>query len=252
MALRLLGLLRAGLAAGGIRGALVPPVARRLAGDDPEAARQLGSDAFVSVLAALALVAAAAALGMPVLVRLAAPGLAGDADGFALAVTLARVMLPCLVLGGPALVLCALLNGAGRFAAASSMALLFNLSALAGLFALGPVLGSPAHGLAAGGCGGGRGAARGAGAGVPAGEARAAPSTAALRPGGARAVRAHGAGCGIGGRPAGGAPGRPRQRHAARPRCGVAPRLRGAGERAGGGAGRRCGGDGAAAGAVAR
>ena len=115
-------------------------------------ALRLGGDAFVSALAALAALAvvAAAALGMPVLVRLAAPGLAGDADGFDLAVALARVMLPCLVLGGPALVLCAMLNGAGRFAAAASMALLFNLSALAGLFALGPMLGSPAHGLAAG------------------------------------------------------------------------------------------------------
>ena len=54
--------------------------------------------------------------------RAVAPGLAGDEDGFGLAVTLARVMLPCLVLSGPALVLCAMLNGAGRFAAAALLA----------------------------------------------------------------------------------------------------------------------------------
>ena len=118
--------------------------------DGPEAARRLAADAFVSVLAALVLAALVAALAMPWLVRVAAPGLAADAGSFDLAVTLGRVMLPCLVLGGPALVLCAMLNGAGRFAAAASMAVLFNLSALAGLFALGPALGSPAHGLAAG------------------------------------------------------------------------------------------------------
>ena len=150
VALRLLGLLRAGLAAGGVQGAFVPPFTRRLAADGPAAARRLAGAAFVSMLAGLAAVGAAAALAMPWLVGAAAPGLAADAERFALAVTLARVMLPCLVLGGPALVLVALLNGAGRFAAGASMAVLFNLSALAGLFALGPLLASPAHGLAAG------------------------------------------------------------------------------------------------------
>ncbi len=150
IALRLLGLLRAGLAAGGVREAFVPPVARRLAVDGPEAARRLAGDAFVSILAALCCAAAVAALAMPWLVRMAAPGLATDPGRLDLAVTPARVMLPFLVLGGPALVLCAVLNGAGRFAAAASMAALFNLSALAGLFALGPLLASPAHGLAAG------------------------------------------------------------------------------------------------------
>ena len=154
IALRLLGLLRAGLAAGGVQGAFVPAFARRLTDhgpeDGPEAARRLAGDAFVSVLAALTIVAILAALAMPWLVRSAAPGLAADPGRLELAVTLARLMLPFLVLGGPALVLCALLNGAGRFASSSSMAVLFNLAALAGLFALGPLLGSPAHGLAAG------------------------------------------------------------------------------------------------------
>ena len=150
IALRLLGLLRTGLAAGGVRPAFVPPFTRRLSGDGREEARRLAGDAFLSVLAVLAAAALAAALAMPWLVRVAAPGLAGDPDRFALAVTLARMMLPCLVLGGPALVLCAALNGAGRFAAGASMAVLFNLSALVGLVALGPVFASPAHGLAAG------------------------------------------------------------------------------------------------------
>ena len=150
VALRLLGLLRAAFAAGGVRPAFVPPLARRLAGDGRAAARRLAGEAFVSMLAALAAAGVAAALAMPWLVRVAAPGLAEHPERFALAVGLARVMLPCLVLGGPALVLCAVLNGAGRFAAAASMAVLFNASALAGLFALGPVLASPAHGLAAG------------------------------------------------------------------------------------------------------
>ena len=150
VALRLLGLLRAGMAAGGVRGAFVPLVARRLEDGGPEAARRLAGDAFVSVLAALAVVAAIAAFAMPFLVPMAAPGLAADPGRLDLAVTLARVMLPFLVLGGPALVLCAALNGAGRFASAASMAVLFNLSALAGLFALGPLLESPARGIAAG------------------------------------------------------------------------------------------------------
>ena len=150
VALRLVGLLRAGFAAGGVQGAFVPPLARRLEADGPGAARRLAGDAFVSVLAALAAAAVVAAFAMPWLVRIAAPGLAANPGQLDLAVALARVMLPLLVLGGPALVLGAVLNGAGRFAAAASMAVLFNLAALAGLFALGPLLGSPAHGLAAG------------------------------------------------------------------------------------------------------
>lgn len=150
VALRLLGLLRAGLAAGGIRAAFVPPLARRVAERGPEGARAPAVDAFVSMLVALAIAALAAALAMPLLVRAVAPGLAADPELLSLAVALARLMLPFLVLGGPALVLCAVLNGAGRFAAAASMAVLLNLSALAGLFGLGPVLGSPERGLAAG------------------------------------------------------------------------------------------------------
>ena len=150
IALRLLGLLRAGLAAGGVQGAFVPAFTRRLAGRGPAGARRLAGDAFVSALAALAVAAALAALAMPWLVGAAAPGLARDPGRFDLAVTLARLMLPFVVLGGPALVLCAVLNGAGRFAAGASMAVLFNASALAGLFALGPLLASPAHGLAYG------------------------------------------------------------------------------------------------------
>ena len=150
VALRLFGLLRAGLAAGGLRPAFVPLYARRLASGGREAARRFADEAFVSVLVALAAAGALGALAMPWLVRAAAPGLAGEPERLALAVTLGRIMLACLVLGGPALVLCAALNAVQRFAAGASLAVLFNLSALAGLFALGPALASPAHGLALG------------------------------------------------------------------------------------------------------
>ena len=155
LAFRLFGLLRAGLAADGLRAAFVPLFSRRLAAGGREAARRLADDAFVSVLAALALAAALGALAMPWLLRAAAPGLGSDPERLELAVTLGRIMLASLVLGGPAVVLGAALNAMRRFAAGALLAALFNLSALAGLFALGPLLGSPAHGLAFGVAGAG-------------------------------------------------------------------------------------------------
>lgn len=150
LAFRLFGLLRAGLAAGGLRSALVPLFSRRLETGGREAARRFGDDAFASVLVAGAAAGALALPAMPWLVRAAAPGLEGEPEQLDLAAELGRIMLACLVLGGPALVLCAVLNAVQRFAAAASLAVLFNVSALAGLFALGPWLGSPAHGLAVG------------------------------------------------------------------------------------------------------
>ena len=150
VAFRLFGLLRAGLGAGGLRSAFVPLFSHKLSAGGREAARRFCDDAFVSVLAALAAAGALGALAMPWLVEAVAPGLGGDAGRLELASTLGRIMLACLVLGGAALVLCAALNAVQRFAAGALMAVLFNLSALAGLFALGPLLASPAHGLAVG------------------------------------------------------------------------------------------------------
>ena len=150
VAFRLFGLLRAVLAGGGLSAAFVPLFSRRLARDGPDAARAFAGDAFASLGAVLAAVTALAAIAMAWMVAAAAPGFAGDPGRLELAAALAHLMLPCLLLGGLALVLRAVLNGLDRFAAGAAMPALFNLAAMAGLLALEPVLPSAAHALAAG------------------------------------------------------------------------------------------------------
>ena len=151
VAFRIVGLLRA-VMGGGLNAAFVPLFVR-LAGNGRGRARAFSADALATTGAAAAAVAVIAAIGMPWLVQVSAPGLPavpGLPDGLARSVTFARIMLPCLVFGALALVLRAVLNGLGRHAAGAALPAAFNLAAIAGLLALEPLLPGPLHALAAG------------------------------------------------------------------------------------------------------
>ena len=157
VAFRIVGLLRA-VMGGGLNAAFVPLFVR-LAGNGRGRARAFSADALATTGAAAAAVAAIAAIGMPWVVQVSAPGLPdgtgppavpGLPDDLARSVTFARIMLPCLVFGALALVLRAVLNGLGRHGAGAAMPAAFNLAAIASLLTLEPLLPGPLHSLAAG------------------------------------------------------------------------------------------------------
>lgn len=148
VAFGLFGLLRAPLAADGVGAAFVPLFSRRLARSGPDAARRFAGQALAAVLVILAVLTGLAALAMPWIVETVTPGFGSDPERLDLAVELARVMLPCLMLTAPALLLRAVLNGLGRFAAGAFLPVLFNLATIAALLGVTPLLGHAAHALA--------------------------------------------------------------------------------------------------------
>ena len=96
-------------------------------------------------MVSLALVTSVLQLAMPWAMYAIAPGFAGDAERFDLAVMLARIMFPYLLLLPLAALLGAALNGLGRFAAAAAIPALLNLVLIAALLVLAPLPRTPAH-----------------------------------------------------------------------------------------------------------
>ena len=112
-ALQLINVARRFLAEGALNAALVPAyLAMQREGASP-AARFAGR-VLATISAGLFLLALVAALVMPQIMALAAPGFAQDAR-LDLAVSYARLMMPYVAFAGPVTVLAGLLNAHGRF-----------------------------------------------------------------------------------------------------------------------------------------
>ena len=80
--------------------------------------------------------------------HLLAPGFAGEEGQAELTATLVRIMLPCVLFASLAQLLGGMLNGLGKFAAASAMPVVFNLAVLAVLLGFATRLSAPTHVLA--------------------------------------------------------------------------------------------------------
>ncbi len=137
-------------AEGAFNSAFVPLFARTLAGEGRDSARSFAEEAQAMLLATLIPLTLLAELAMPLLMLVFAPGFAADPAKFALAVELTRVTFPYLACMSLLALLAGVLNSLERFAAAAAAPILLNLSLIAALFALTPILPTAAHALAVG------------------------------------------------------------------------------------------------------
>jgi putative peptidoglycan lipid II flippase len=126
-ALQIPNLFRRLLAEGALNSAFVPAWLRIRDEGGPEAARRFAAGAFVTLAAALLVVALAAALFAPAVVRLLAPGFDPDGERFQWAVVFVRLGAPYIVLAGMVAVAASVLNASGRVAAAAFGNVVFNI-----------------------------------------------------------------------------------------------------------------------------
>jgi len=146
VALKLPNLFRRFFGEGAFNAAFVPAFTGLLATRGPQAARELAERMATLLMLWLLLLTGIGLLLMPQLIGLLAPGFgAGKA---ALAVDLARITLPYLLLICLTALVSGVLNGLGRFAAAAAAPIFFNILSVAALWILAPVTPTPAHALA--------------------------------------------------------------------------------------------------------
>ena len=133
---------------GAFNAAFVPEFTGLLATEGLPAARGFAQEA-ISVLAfwLLGLTLAGEAF-MPQVMHVLAPGFVDDPGKFALAVDLARITFPYLILICLAALLSGVLNGLNRFAAAAAAPMLYNLCSIAAMLLLTRYVPTVGHALA--------------------------------------------------------------------------------------------------------
>jgi len=139
VAFQLANLIRRSLAEGAMNAAVVPLYLRARDQGGETAAGAFAGQLIGTLAIGLAGLALLLALAMPVVMTILAPGFIFGGPRLTIAVELARLMLPYLVLAGPLAVLMGVLNANHRFAAASFVTVMFNgvmLCALGVIFLL--------------------------------------------------------------------------------------------------------------------
>ncbi len=126
-------LVRRLLTEGALNSAFVPLYLRRRSDKGETDASAFAGQVIGTVTLVLIGLAIVLALVMPLLMFVLAPGFADNPTRFSLAVEIARLMLPYLVLAGPVAVLMGVLNANNRYAAAAIAAILFNVVVLAAI-----------------------------------------------------------------------------------------------------------------------
>lgn len=127
VAFRLPNHFRAIFAEGAFANAFVPAYARRLEQEGEHRARDFANEIGTGLLLVQIFLLALAWIFTPQLVRLLAPGLAGDPSRFDLAVTLTRITFPYLALTAMLAMISGTLNANHRFATAAGAPVLLNL-----------------------------------------------------------------------------------------------------------------------------
>jgi len=151
VAFKLPNLFRRLFAEGAFNLAFVPIFAGKLETEadenGPTGARTFAAQAQSGLLAILLLFTLAVELAMPWVVAAIAPGFVDEPEKYALAVELVRITFPYLVFISLVSLLAGILNSLGKFAAAAAAPILLNLTLIAAVFALPPLLPTPAHAL---------------------------------------------------------------------------------------------------------
>lgn len=127
------------VAAGALSSALIPIVASLVTTNEHERAWRVVSTVLNLMLAALAVLALIIAIAAPAIVTAITPGF--DAAEVALTVDLTRIMLLAPIFLALGSVATSLLNAQGRFAAAATAPIVYNLAIIAAALLLGPSLG---------------------------------------------------------------------------------------------------------------
>jgi putative peptidoglycan lipid II flippase len=127
MAFQLINVIRRMLGEGALNAALVPAWMRLRNSSGPAAAAAFAGAVLGTVSAALIALTVIAAVAMPLLMMVLAPGFVGR-ESLQLAVTNARLMLPYLAFAGPAAVMIGLMNARHRFAIPAFAPLTFNIA----------------------------------------------------------------------------------------------------------------------------
>ncbi len=126
VAFQLTNLIRRLMTEGALNAALVPLYLRRRDEGGETAAGAFAGQVIGTITLTAVVLSVLLAVLMPLLMLLLAPGFAEDAERLDLAVLLARLMLPYLIMAGPVAVLMGVLNANHRFATAASVAIVFN------------------------------------------------------------------------------------------------------------------------------
>ena len=133
VALRLPNHFRAIFAEGAFNAAFVPAYARAREEDGEDEARTFAGRILTLLVLATGLLTALAMVFTPRVIDLLAPGFAGDAGRFDLAVALTRITFPYLVFISVVTLLGGMLNAHKRFAAAAGAPILLNVAIVAAL-----------------------------------------------------------------------------------------------------------------------
>jgi putative peptidoglycan lipid II flippase len=135
---------------GAFNAAFVPAFAGLLTAEGPEAARRFAEEAFSVMAFWLGSITIVGIIFMPALVTVLAPGFTEAPEKFALAVDLARITFPYLVLICLTALLSGVLNGMERFAAAAASQVVYNLVSIAFMLLLTPYVPNAGYALAYG------------------------------------------------------------------------------------------------------
>ncbi|ONG52959.1 murein biosynthesis integral membrane protein MurJ [Pseudoroseomonas deserti] len=148
IALRLPNLFRRLFGEGAFNAAFVPAFTGMLTLEGPKRARELAERMSTLMSLWLSLLVVLGMVFMPQVMSVLTPGLADDPYRFELVVELSRITFPYLLFICLTALVSGVLNAVDRFAMAAGAPLLFNLFAIASLFALTPFVATPAHALA--------------------------------------------------------------------------------------------------------
>jgi putative peptidoglycan lipid II flippase len=127
------------VAAGAMGSALIPVLAGLMASGERAHAWRVVASLANLLLAAMTVLAVAAFIGAPLLVRALAPGF--DEDALARTTELTRIMLAAPVLLSLGSIATAALNAEGRFTAAAIAPIVYNIAIIAAAALLGPTIG---------------------------------------------------------------------------------------------------------------
>ena len=133
---------------GAFNAAFVPEFSGLLATSGRDAARRFAQEAIAVMAFWLGALTILGEIFMPQIMHVFAPGFAADPEKFALAVDLARISFPYLMLICLAALLSGALNGMEHFAAAAAAPVLYNLFAIAALLGLTPFVPTVGHAAA--------------------------------------------------------------------------------------------------------
>lgn len=148
VAFKLPNFFRSLFAEGAFSAAFVPMFSATLTRQDRQAAIRFAEDSLAVLLTVLVLFTAACEVAMPLLMLVLAPGFADDPARFDAAVEFTRITFPYLLFISVVSLCGGVLNALGRFAAVAAAPILLNLTMIASLLLLTPLLPNPGYALA--------------------------------------------------------------------------------------------------------